>query len=73
MEKENIEELECMCNYHSRQYYLYDDERDEHFASMATLQGAVKIFGYRFVEKGMAKSYREYPVYELVEINKNGG
>ena len=47
-------------------------KRDENHASMTALQRAVKIFGYKFVSKGMAEmAYKmEYEEYELVEINE---
>ena len=72
MTKEQIEELEYQFNYYSKRFALYEDERDENRASMTALQRAVKIFGYKFVSKGMAKmAYLiEYEEYELVEINK---
>lgn len=70
MTSEEIAELECLFNYYSRRYSVYADERDEHHASMTALQNAVKILGYKFVVKGMAMSYREYQVYELVKINE---
>ena len=71
MTKEQIAELEYQFNYYSRRFALYEDERDENHASMTALQRAVKIFGYKFEEKGMANSYGlEYPEYVLVEINK---
>ena len=48
------------------------DERDENRASMTALQRAVKIFGYKFVSKGMVEmEYKmKYEEYELVEINE---
>ena len=71
MTKIQIEQLEYQFNYYSRRFALYEDERYENRARMNTLQRAVKIFGYAFVEKGMANSYGlEYPEYGLVEINK---
>ena len=72
MTKRQIEELEYQFNYHSRRFALYEDERDENNASMKALQRAVKIFGYKFVEKGMVEmEYKmEYEEYELVEINE---
>ena len=72
MTKEQIAELEYKFNYYSRRFALYEDERDENRASMTALQRAVKIFGYKFVSKGMAKmAYLiEYEEYELVEINE---
>ena len=72
MTKEQIAELEYQFNYYSRRYALYEDERDENHASMTALQRAVKIFGYKFVSKGMAKMayLMEYEEYELVEINE---
>lgn len=75
-EKEQIAKLEYLFNYYSRRYSLYVYERNERHANMTalqTLQRAVKIFGYKFVVKGMAmSSYREYQVYELVKINELG-
>ena len=69
MTKEQIAELEYQFNYYSRRFALYEDERDENHASMTALQRAVKIFGYKFEEKGMVNSYGlEYPEYGLVEI-----
>ena len=73
MTEEQIAELECLFNYYSYRYSLYVHEREERHANMTvlqTLQRAVKIFGYKFVVKGMAMSYREYHVYELVKINE---
>ncbi len=72
MTKRQIEELEYQFNYYSRRFALYEDERDENNASMKALQRAVKIFGYKFVEKGMVEmEYKmEYEEYELVEINE---
>ena len=72
MTKEQIVELEYQFNYYSRRYALYEDERDENHASMTALQRAVKIFGYKFVSKGMVEmEYKmKYEEYELVEINE---
>ena len=75
MTKEQIAELEYQFNYYSRRYSLYVHEREEHHVNMTalqTLQIAVKIFGYKFVSKGMAEmAYKmEYEEYELVEINE---
>ena len=72
MTKRQIEELEYQFNYYSRRFALYEDERDENRASMTALQRAVKIFGYKFVSKGMAEmAYKmEYEEYGLVEINE---
>ena len=72
MTKEQIAELEYQFNYYSRRFALYEDERDENRAGMTALQRAVKIFGYKFVSKGMTKmAYLiEYEEYELVEINE---
>ena len=72
MTKEQIEQLEYQFNYYSRRFALYEDERDENHASMTALQRAVKIFGYKFVKKGMVEmEYKmEYEEYELVEINE---
>ena len=71
MTERQIAEFEYLFNYYSRRFALYEDERDENRASMTALQRAVKIFGYAFVEKGMANSYGlEYPEYALVEINE---
>ena len=72
MTKEQIEQLEYQFNYYSRRFALYEDERDENNASMKALQRAVKIFGYKFVEKGMVEmEYKmKYQEYELVEINE---
>ena len=72
MTKRQIEELEYQFNYYSRRFALYEDERDENNASMKALQRAVKIFGYKFVEKGMVEmEYKmEYEEYELVKINE---
>lgn len=72
MTKRQIEELEYEFNYYSRRFALYEDERDENHARMNTLQRAVKIFGYKFVEKGMVEmEYKmKYQEYELVEINE---
>ena len=72
MTKEQIAELEYQFNYYSKRFALYEDERDENRASMTALKRAVKIFGYEFVSKGMAKmAYKmEYEEYELVEINE---
>ena len=72
MTKEQIAELEYQFNYYSRRFALYEDERDENRASMTALQRAVKIFGYKFVSKGMVEmEYKmKYEEYELVEINE---
>ena len=71
MTKRQIEELEYQYNYYSRRFALYEDERDENHASMVALQRAVKIFGYKFEIKGIAKAYFiEYQEYKLVEINE---
>ena len=72
MTKEQIEQLEYQFNYYSRRFALYEDERDENNASMKALQRAVKILGYKFVEKGMVEmEYKmKYQEYELVEINE---
>ena len=72
MTKEQIAELEYQFNYYSRRFALYEDERDENHASMTALQRAVKIFGYKFVSKGMAKMayLMEYEEYGLVKINE---
>ena len=71
MTKEQIEQLEYQFNYYSRRFALYEDERDENHASMTALQGAVKIFGYKFVVKGKEMAYLiEYEEYVLVEINE---
>ena len=72
MTKRQIEELEYQFNYYSRRFALYEDERDENRAGMTALQRAVKIFGYKFVSKGMAKMKYliEYEEYELVEVNE---
>ena len=72
MTKRQIEELKCQLNYYSRRFALYEDERDENRARMNTLQRAVKIFGYKFVSKGMVEmEYKmKYEEYELVEINE---
>ena len=72
MTERQIEELEYQFNYYSRRFALYEDERDENHASMTALQRAVKIFGYKFVSKGMVEmEYKmEYEEYELVEINE---
>lgn len=72
MTKRQIAELEYQFNYYSRRFALYEDERDENHASMKALQRAVKIFGYKFVSKGMVEmEYKmEYEEYELVEINE---
>ena len=71
MTKRQLEELEYQFNSYSRRFALYEDERDENRASMTALQRAVKIFGYKFVSKGMAKMayLMEYEEYELVKIN----
>ena len=72
MTKEQIEQLEYQFNYYSRRFALYEDERDENNASMKALRRAVKIFGYKFVSKGMVEmEYKmKYEEYELVEINE---
>ena len=72
MVEEQKKELENLFNYYSRRFALYKDERDENHASMTALQIAVKIFGYKFVSKGMAKMVYliEYEEYELVKINE---
>ena len=72
MTKRQIEELEYQFNYYSRRFALYEDERYENRARMNTLQRAVKIFGYKFVMKGMVEmEYKmKYEEYELVEINE---
>ncbi len=72
MTERQIAELEYQFNYYSRRFALYEDERDENHASMTALQRAVKIFGYKFVSKGMVEmEYKmEYEEYELVEINE---
>ncbi len=72
MTNEQIAELEYQFNYYSKRFALYEDERDENRASMTALQRAVKIFGYKFVEKGMVEmEYKmQYEEYELVEINE---
>ena len=72
MTKRQIEELEYEYNYYSRRFALYEDERDENHASMTALQRAVKIFGYKFVSKGMVEmEYKmQYEEYELVEIDE---
>ena len=72
MTKSQIAELEYQFNYYSRRFALYEDERDENHASMTALQRAVKIFGYKFEEKGMAEmEYKmKYEEYELVKINE---
>ena len=72
MTNEQIAELEYQFNYYSRRFALYEDERDENHASMTSLQRAVKIFGYKFVSKGMVEmEYKmKYEEYELVEINE---
>ena len=69
MTKRQIEELEYQFNYYSRRFALYED--DENRASMTALQRAVKIFGYKFVSKGMVEmEYKmKYEEYELVKIN----
>lgn len=71
MTEEQKKELENQFNYYSRRFALYKDERDENHASMTALQRAVKIFGYKFVSKGMVKmAYLiKYEEYELVKIN----
>ena len=71
MTKQQIAELEYQFNYYSRRFALYEDARDENRASMTALQRAVKIFGYKFVMKGMAEmAYKmEYEEYEIVKIN----
>ena len=72
MTKRQIEEPEYQFNYYSRRFALYEDERDENHASMTALQRAVKIFGYKFVSKGMAEmEYKmKYEEYKLVKINE---
>ena len=72
MTKEQIEQLEYQFNYYSRRFALYEDERDENHASMTALQRAVKIFGYKFIEKSMVEmEYKmKYEEYELVKINE---
>ena len=72
MTNEQIAELEYQFNYYSKRFALYEDERDENRASMTALQRAVKIFGYKFVMKGMVEmAYKmKYEEYELVEINE---
>ena len=72
MTKEQIAELEYQFNYYSRRFALYEDERDKNHASMIALQRAVKIFGYKFIEKSMVEmEYKmKYEEYELVEINE---
>ena len=72
MTKREIEELEYQFNYYSRRFALYEDERDENRASMTALQRAVKIFGYKFVLKGMVEmEYKmKYEEYKLVESNE---
>ena len=72
MTKRQIEELEYQFNYYSRRFALYEDERDENRAGMTALQRAVRIFGYKFVSKGMVEmEYKmKYEEYELVEINE---
>ena len=72
MTKEQIAELEYLFNYYSKRFALYEDERDENRARMNTLQRAVKIFGYKFVMKGMVEmEYKmKYEEYGLVEINE---
>ena len=71
MTNEQIAELEYQFNYYSKRFELYEDERDENHASMTALQRAVKIFGYKFVSKGMVEmEYKmKYEEYELVKIN----
>ena len=71
MTNEQIAELEYQFNYYSKRFALYEDERDENHASMTALQRAVKIFGYKFVMKGMVEmAYKmKYEEYELVKIN----
>ena len=71
MTKEQIAELEYQFNYYSKRFALYEDERDDNRASMTALQRAVKIFGYKFVSKGMVEmEYKmKYEEYELVKIN----
>ena len=71
MTNEQIAELEYQFNYYSKRFALYEDERDENRASMTALQRAVKIFGYKFVSKGMVEmEYKmKYEEYELVKIN----
>ena len=70
MTKRQIEELEYQFNYYSRRFALYEDE--ENRAGMTALQRAVRIFGYKFVSKGMVEmEYKmKYEEYELVEINE---
>ena len=72
MTRRQIEELEYQFNYYSRRFALYEDERDENRAGMTALQRAVKIFGYKFVMKGIVEmEYKmKYEEYELVEINE---
>ena len=72
MTNEQIAELEYQFNYYSKRFALYEDERDENRASMTALQRAVKIFGYKFVMKGMVEmAYKmKYEEYELVKINE---
>ena len=72
MTKRQIEELEYQFNYYSRRFALYEDERDENHASMTALQRAVKIFGYKFIEKSMVEmEYKmKYEEYKLVKINE---
>ena len=72
MTKEQIAELEYQFNYYSRRFALYEDERDENHASMTALQRAVKIFGYKFIEKSMVEmEYKmKYEEYKLVKINE---
>ena len=72
MTKEQIAELEYLFNYYSKRFALYEDERVENRASMIALKRAVKIFGYKFVSKGMANmAYKmEYEEYGLVKINE---
>ena len=72
MTKEQIAEFEYLFNYYSKRFALYEDEREENRYSMIALKRAVKIFGYKFVMKGMVEmEYKmEYEEYELVEINE---
>ena len=72
MTKRQIAELEYQFNYYSRRFALYEDERDENHASMTALQRAVKIFGYKFIEKSMVEmEYKmKYEEYKLVKINE---
>ena len=75
MDEEKIKELEYLFNYYSRRYSLYVHEREEchvNMTALQTLQRAVKIFGYKFVSKGMVEmEYKmKYEEYELVEVNE---